>query len=234
MKAMICSLVLVGSAAAAQSDNNATGSDNDPPMYVQISDHQPRIGASSTVYLGDRMLFQRRGEYRDCLVTKFSDTARFNLGAAWTSIEAGEPACKAGPDAEDYTPNYANNNLGGTYDFRVDRDDGETVRICGRGPIGGNAGCFKDIPKSQVQYGPWFIWAPDTVQQTIEYTGKSGDILKFTYAEFTDNMSREAFNREFQIDLAEGNTLAYKGAVIEVEDATNATITYKVIRNFRD
>ena len=43
---------------------------------------------------------------------------------------------------------------------------------------------------------------------------------------------RESFSREFQVDLTEGNVAAYKGAIIEVIDATNVQIKYKVIRNF--
>tara|TARA_B100000886_G_C20345398_1_gene458445 strand:- start:256 stop:369 length:114 start_codon:yes stop_codon:yes gene_type:complete len=34
------------------------------------------------------------------------------------------------------------------------------------------------------------------------------------------------------MDLNEGNTGAFKGAVFEVLDATNATLKYKMIRNF--
>ncbi len=71
-------------------------------------------------------------------------------------------------------------------------------------------------------------------QQTIEYAGKSGNILKFLYSEFTEGLARDAFNREFQVDLSEGNVLAFKGALIEIESATNINIRYKVIRNFRD
>ena len=45
-------------------------------------------------------------------------------------------------------------------------------------------------------------------------------------------MARGAFTREFRIDISEGNIGAFKGAVFEVIEATNATITYKVLRHF--
>tara|TARA_B100000963_G_C22593879_1_gene656903 strand:- start:166 stop:1248 length:1083 start_codon:yes stop_codon:yes gene_type:complete len=72
----------------------------------------------------------------------------------------------------------------------------------------------------------------DKLQQTIEYAGRTGEILNFIYSEFSDGMARDAFTREFRMDLSEGNIGAYKGAIFEVIKATNATISYKVIRHF--
>ena len=76
------------------------------------------------------------------------------------------------------------------------------------------------------------IEVESSMQRTIEYAGKNGNIVKFIYSEFKDNIARDAFTREFTIDLSEDNTGAYKGAVFEVLKATNSTIEYKVIRNF--
>ena len=72
----------------------------------------------------------------------------------------------------------------------------------------------------------------DTLQQSIEYAGKSGNILKFIYSEFYASRARDAFTREFQVDLSDGNVGAFKGAIFEILDADNTTITYKVVRNF--
>ena len=75
----------------------------------------------------------------------------------------------------------------------------------------------------------------------MEYSGKSGSVLKFIYSESKEikdtsvgtlNLSRFPFTREFQVDLNEGNVGAYKGAVFEVLEATNANIKYKIIRHF--
>lgn len=223
------------SAVAAQSPDDQPASGNESSMYVEISDHLPAIGTTTTVYLGDRMLLQRRGEYRDCLVTSFTETKKFSLGMQSHTLRAGEPACKSSPDDRNYMPNYPNwkGNTESVYPIRVDRDNGKTVRICLIN-MGVKSGCFKDVPKDQVKYGPYFLFTPDSVQQTIEYAGKTDNILNFIYAEFVDGMARQAFTREFQIDLTDGNTMAYKGAILEIDEATNATITYRVIRNFRD
>ena len=71
-----------------------------------------------------------------------------------------------------------------------------------------------------------------SLQRTIEYAGINGNLVKFIYSEFNNGMARDAFTREFSIDLSADNVAAYKGAVFEVIKATNSTIEYKVIRNF--
>lgn len=86
---------------------------------------------------------------------------------------------------------------------------------------------------SQIERSPYFVYSVNTFQQTIEYGGRSGDVLKFTYSEFTDGFVRQAFTRDFQVDLSQGKIAAYKGAVIEIEAATNSSITYRVVRNFQ-
>ena len=59
-------------------------------------------------------------------------------------------------------------------------------------------------------------------------------MLTFTYSEFRNGYALEAYNRQFQVDLAKGNVIAFKGAVLEVLEATNVQISYKVIRNFSE
>ena len=51
-------------------------------------------------------------------------------------------------------------------------------------------------------------------QRTIECSGKSGIILRFTYSEFKDDLARDSFTREFQVDLDEIDVVAYKGAIL--------------------
>ena len=92
----------------------------------------------------------------------------------------------------------------------------------------GDATVSKDRFNSDKEY----VISSDTLQQSIEYAGKSGDILKFIYSEFYASRARDAYTREFQVDLSDGNVGAFKGAIFEILDADNTTITYKVMRNF--
>lgn len=71
-----------------------------------------------------------------------------------------------------------------------------------------------------------------SLQRSIEYAGKSGEVLTFIYSEYSDGMARDAFTREFTIDISEDTVGAFKGAIFEVLKATNSRITYKVIKHF--
>jgi hypothetical protein len=35
------------------------------------------------------------------------------------------------------------------------------------------------------------------------------------------------------MDISQGNTVVFRGAIIEVEEASNTSITYRVVRNFQ-
>ena len=40
------------------------------PMYESITYNVPKIGVTTEVYLGDQMLEQRTGDYRECIIPK--------------------------------------------------------------------------------------------------------------------------------------------------------------------
>jgi len=68
--------------------------------------------------------------------------------------------------------------------------------------------------------------------QEFIYNGRIGDYLKFIYREFSDNMARPAFTQEVQYDLAASHIIGFKGLRLEVIEASNTEITYKLISNF--
>lgn len=72
----------------------------------------------------------------------------------------------------------------------------------------------------------------DTVQQTLIYSGRIGSRIKFGYREFSNNFARPAFSNDVEYDLLESIVIGYKGAQIEVIEATNQHIKYKVLHNF--
>jgi len=106
-------------------------------------------------------------------------------------------------------------------------------KICLRG-FGMNALCEKNLTEDDFELGLGFVTKSDSFQRVIEYNGKRGSLVRFVYSEFKDGRIRDAFTREFDADLNDGNVVAYKGAVFEVLDATNASIRYKVIRHFQN
>jgi len=73
--------------------------------------------------------------------------------------------------------------------------------------------------------------APGFSQELI-YNGKSGDSVKFLYREFASGMARPAFDQDVQYDLKEGKVVGFKGARIEVIEATNVNLRYRVLAHF--
>lgn len=69
-------------------------------------------------------------------------------------------------------------------------------------------------------------------QQTLIYNGKSGSQISVGYREFSGDLARTAFSNEVTYDLSESKIIGYKGARIEIINATNQYIHYKVIKNF--
>lgn len=72
----------------------------------------------------------------------------------------------------------------------------------------------------------------NSFQQTLIYSGRVGDKINIGYREFSNNTARPAFNNDVEYDLSTSPIIGYKGAVIEVINADNSSITYKLIRNF--
>lgn len=69
-------------------------------------------------------------------------------------------------------------------------------------------------------------------QQTLIYNGKIGNRITLGYREFTSNQARPAFSNNVDYDLSESITIGYKGARLEILQATNTEITYRVLSGF--
>lgn len=77
-----------------------------------------------------------------------------------------------------------------------------------------------------------YFFGANNFQQTLIYTGKFGEKIRIAYRESSNNNARPAFNNDMEYDLRESRVIGYKGARIEIIEATNESITYKVIKNF--
>jgi hypothetical protein len=76
------------------------------------------------------------------------------------------------------------------------------------------------------------IATEDTFQQTLIYNGKVGNKVNIAYREFSGSLARPAFNNSVEYDLSESGVVGYKGAQLEILEATNQHIKYRVLRNF--
>ena len=69
-------------------------------------------------------------------------------------------------------------------------------------------------------------------KQEFIYNGRVGDYLKFIYREFSEDLARPAFTQEAQYDLTVSREIGFKGLLIEVQNATNTTIKYRLVSSF--
>ena len=72
-----------------------------------------------------------------------------------------------------------------------------------------------------------------SVKQQLIYNGRIGTNVKFLYREISDGQYlRQPFTQDIQYDLSEGKIIGFKGARIEIVEATNRQISYKVLKHF--
>ncbi len=74
--------------------------------------------------------------------------------------------------------------------------------------------------------------SPENFRQELLYQGKAGSTLKLSYREFSSDMARPAFTQDLTFDLAEGAVIGAKGARVEVFEATNTSIRYRLLQPF--
>jgi hypothetical protein len=228
MKLLLITLALSVSSINAQ----------EVPLYELITSNVPELGEKTEVYLGDRMLEQRIGEYRECIIPKKTFEKTITMRNYLWSAKANQPICKKEADSKIYYSNYQMVEGGtGPHIARVIENDKTYelhIGLMQRRATFPNNLRFKNINKNDIEINDrWFIYQENSFQQSIEYAGRDGDNLRFNYSEFTDGFARQAFTREFQIDYSKGDVAAYKGAIIKIHDATNVNIVYEVIRNFQ-
>ena len=182
----------------------------------------PPLGTQSTKHLGEQLLMQAEG-----VVTK-----AIELGGAdgmTTNVPAGI-YCNTGGDTYVATGNIevgVKNSFGDIILRKTDLNyDGK--QVCANGSFS----CYTPQEISITEIPNKLCVKKDSFQQVIEFNGKSGDTLNFTYREFTGGMARSAFTANFTMDLNEGDELVYKGAGIKDNAANNKQITYTVLKNF--
>ena len=76
--------------------------------------------------------------------------------------------------------------------------------------------------------------AAGTLQRELIFNGGSASTVKFLYREYSGNLARPPFTQEAQYDLSSGREIGFKGARVEIIDANNTQLRYRVKRKFSD
>ena len=74
--------------------------------------------------------------------------------------------------------------------------------------------------------------SPDAIQRSLVYGGKTGSKIKLGYREVWKNITRPSHDVFVEFDLADSMIVEFKGARIEVIEATNKSIRYRVTHTF--
>ena len=186
----------------------------------------PALNAPAKATLGERMLMQATGYYADSITVQALDAYAADIPQTTTFYRAGGLNMFSSDAANTVV---VNNGYGTPLSFTnsIIYDVGAD-KFCIHAML-----CYSSKEASFTYNAEKTLKIqPNSLQQVIEYNGKSGDVLKFTYREFNDSMARSAFTTDFTMDLSEGSEIGYKGAVIKVIEATNRHISYVVVSNF--
>jgi hypothetical protein len=71
-------------------------------------------------------------------------------------------------------------------------------------------------------------------QQTLIYNGGGGGKIKIGYREFKEDIARSAFSNDIEYDLSSSKIIAYKHARLEILEADNTHIKYRILANFNN
>ncbi|OOS04370.1 hypothetical protein SAMN02745664_12432 [Moraxella cuniculi DSM 21768] len=203
------------------------------PTTKQIS--EPPIGSVNTASLGDKLLIQGTATERLALYVPLAQ--KLGLGASLTQgyyPKSGEKdgfeyfSVVAGADAG--RVHY----LGGMTTSPAMAEGAVVLRkadnaLCFLNGVAIPSGCTTGLSFEKKN---WATTGSSTFQQTLLYNGKVGNKINIAYREFSSDVARPAFNNDVEYDLSESKQIGYKGALLEVIEATNQSITYKVIKNF--
>ncbi len=210
---------------------------NYAPITEQIS--RPAIDEIATASLGELMLEQGTATMTDGVYLPQENNVRGYILSEGFYPKSGEDDGRVftgyqnQPSANGLgyvvvengltTPGYMPRSI------RFERDKQETCVIA-PGAYGiSQPYCDTEYP---YQFTSRPIVNANDFQQSLIYSGRVGDTIRVSYREFSGSMARSAFTNEAEYDLSSSNIIAYRGARIEVLDANNEEIRYKVLSNF--
>tara|TARA_R110001592_G_scaffold363340_1_gene684383 strand:- start:2268 stop:2891 length:624 start_codon:yes stop_codon:yes gene_type:complete len=107
-----------------------------------------------------------------------------------------------------------------------------TSKACFYGLLSAQTDCKNGVDVKYTQRSAVDFQQSNRMQQTLIYSGRIGNRIKLGYREFSNGYARDAFSNEAEYDISESKQVGYKKALIEVIEASNTQITYKVLRNF--
>jgi len=185
----------------------------------------PEIGTENTVYIGDPLIREGRTAAQDAINLKIE------IGTAGlTAFHPSGYYILKGVTNDGFLvyqyPEKYNNGWGWLYAQIVEDQNGVIYLQTNSGKT--------QLEGSKFVKKKYTVDASDEYKQSLIYTGRENDIIKFTYREFMSDMARPAFTIDATYDMKEGNNIIrFKGASLEVIEADNQSISYKLLSGFK-
>lgn len=90
------------------------------------------------------------------------------------------------------------------------------------------------LQKAGAQFTPVEITMIDAAnfRQELIYQGRSGTSIRISYREFSGDLARPAFTQDLTFDISEDRVIGAKGARVEILDATNTSVRYRLLQPF--
>jgi hypothetical protein len=198
------------------------------PTIVEVS--EPPLDLVSVAHVGDVLL--RQGKYSEQDAILLSEDFTVGLTSPYTLMRGHY--IKQGDDAETefYIPSSKD---GGRIEKNLFSDPPKIVqayktlkKLCVITVLNGVV-CSEGAQFSRTKQP---IESVDSFQQALIYSGRVGNRVRIGYREFSTSLARPAFNNEAEYDLNDSKTIGYKNARLEILDATNESIRYRVLSNF--
>jgi len=199
------------------------------PQTKQVS--IPPLNTVTTTYVGEDMVRQGIDASMDAL--RFNQAVVIGSIATYT-IPAGDYV-KIGEDTTSEFFSNTDKTSGAIVPYRpMITDPTQSIQLKRNGEICivtiyGGSKCDTGKPFSKVKLQ---TEQQSSFQQTLIYNGKVANKINIGYREFQGGMARAAFSNEVEYDLSESKTIRYKGAILDVIEANNQSITFKLTRNF--
>ncbi|WP_182002721.1 hypothetical protein [Acinetobacter lactucae] len=187
---------------------------------------KPPIGEVVTVGVGEQMLFQ--GNVGEDEVLEVTDSTKVNS----YTIHAGTYAKTGNNQKGDYFSPVSKNGVPISKTFIADPFQVLMVSADKKLCVVTILSAKMCTNTSNYQIKKVTAVRENSFQQTLIYSGKVGNKINIGYREFSGNMARPAFNNDVEYDLNESKEIGYKGALLQIIEANNQSIKYKVLKNF--
>jgi hypothetical protein len=191
----------------------------------------PPLNTVSVANVGDEMLKQGKFVERDAIF--LARSMGVGLMSPYTLLPGYYVKTGEDEDSEFYLP--AEGGDGGHINKAALADPWESIQLYKHEPKVGIVTVFHVHVLSDsdgIKRTKHLLLSDNSFQQTLIYSGKIGNKIKIGYREFSNNQARPAFNNDVDYDLDESKTIGYKGARIEIIEATNEFVKFKVLQNF--